>query len=71
VDLIPTTPYEMMIAREPNVSYVRVFGSRCWYDVGEAHVYKMDPRAGEAIMIWTCTLYSWVQAVGHRQGKGL
>ena len=46
-----TTPYEMMFVRKPNMSYLRVFGSRCWYNVSKPHVDKLDPRAREAIMI--------------------
>ena len=40
---VETTPYEMMLGRKPNMSYPRVIGSGCWYNVSKAHVDKLDP----------------------------
>ena len=46
-----TTPYEIVYGKKPNLSYLRVFGSRCWYNLRRPDVDKLDPRALEAIMI--------------------
>ena len=46
-----TTPYEILFGRKPNLSYLRVFGSRCWYTQDKAAIDKLDKRAREAIMI--------------------
>jgi len=46
-----TTPFEVLFGRKPNLSYLRVFGSRCWYRVGHQQVDKLDRRAREAVMI--------------------
>ena len=46
-----STPYEILFGRKPNLSYLRVFGSRCWYHLGKQKVDKLDRRACEAIMI--------------------
>lgn len=46
-----TTPYEVLFQRKPNLSYLRVFGSTCWYTLPRDNVDKLDPRAREAIMI--------------------
>lgn len=46
-----TTPYEIVVYREkPDLSYLCVFGSRCWYNLRRPDVDKLDPRAREAIM---------------------
>ena len=46
-----TTPYEILYDRKPNLSYLRVFGSRCWYHLRRSQVDKLDPRSREAVMI--------------------
>ena len=46
-----TTPYEMLYHRKPDMSYLRVFGCRCWYTLPKNQIDKLDPRAQEAIMI--------------------
>lgn len=46
-----TTPFEVLFGRKPTLSYLRVFGSRCWYTVPRGSVDKLDPRAREGIMI--------------------
>ena len=46
-----TTPYEMLYHRKPDMSYLRVFGCRCWYTLPRNQIDKLDPRAQEAIMI--------------------
>ena len=46
-----TTPFEVLFGRKPNLSYLRVFGSRFWYTVACGDVDKLDHRAREGIMI--------------------
>jgi hypothetical protein len=46
-----TTPYEVVYDKKPNLSYLRLFGSRCWYNMRRPNVGRLDPRACEAIMI--------------------
>jgi hypothetical protein len=45
------TPFELLYKRKPNMSYFRVFGSKCWYNLRRPEVDKLDPRAREALMI--------------------
>lgn len=46
-----TTPFQVLFGRHLNMSYLRVFGFRCWYTVQKSDVDKLDPCAREAIMI--------------------
>ena len=46
-----TTPFEVLFGRKPNLSYLRVFGSRCWYTIFRRDIDKLDSRAHEGIMI--------------------
>ena len=46
-----TTPFQVLYNRKPNMSYLRVFGSRCWYNLRKPDIDKLDPRAREALMI--------------------
>lgn len=46
-----TTPYEVMFGRKPILSYFRVFGSRCWYNLPRSSVDKRDPFSQKLIMI--------------------
>ena len=39
------------MGRAPDLGHMRVFGSRCWYVLPSVKTKKLDPRAGEAIMI--------------------
>lgn len=45
------TPHEMWTGNKPNVSYLRVFGSRCWYRIPKRSMNKLNPRAKEAILV--------------------
>ena len=46
-----TTPFEVWNSSKPNLSHLRVFGSKCWYTVPKEHRRKLDARAKEAILI--------------------
>jgi len=46
-----TTPFEVMFGSKPNLSYLRVFGSRCWYTLQGEKTNKLDARANEAMLI--------------------
>ena len=50
---IPTTntPYELWKGVKPDLSLLRVFGSRCWYATPKHKVHKLDSRANDAIMM--------------------
>ena len=45
------TPHHMWHGCSPNLAFLRVFGSRCWYKLPNALVKKLDNRSEEAIMI--------------------
>lgn len=45
------TPLEMWSGYEPDLSNLRVFGSRCWYKVVDHKLKKLEQRAVEAIFI--------------------
>ena len=46
-----TTPFLLWFGRKPNVSHLRVFGSKCWYKVPDAKLRNLDSRACDAVMI--------------------
>ena len=50
---LPTnkTPHHLWTRSPPDVSNLRVFGSKCWYVVPKKLLKKLDPRSQEAIMI--------------------
>src|SRR3954468_8095804 len=41
------TPYEILTGNKPNVSYFRVFGSKCFYLKKGVHLSKFDSKALE------------------------
>lgn len=45
------TPHHLWMGSAPDLSHLRVFGSRCWYILPRAKIKKLDQRAREAIMI--------------------
>eukprot|EP00737_Agarophyton_chilense_P003002 gb/GEZJ01003471.1/.p1 GENE.gb/GEZJ01003471.1/~~gb/GEZJ01003471.1/.p1 ORF type:complete len:730 (-),score=111.20 gb/GEZJ01003471.1/:63-2252(-) len=45
------TPYELWHGQKPDVSNLRVFGSRCWYKVVDHKLKKLEERGVEAIFI--------------------
>jgi hypothetical protein len=46
-----TTPHEIWIGKKPDVSHLRVFGSKSWYTVPKENIKTFDDRTSEAIMI--------------------
>eukprot|EP00171_Calliarthron_tuberculosum_P022915 IDg22915t1 len=46
-----TTPHKIWMGTSPNVSHMRVFGSKCWYVIPSSKVRKLDARSKEAIMV--------------------
>ncbi len=46
-----TTPYERWVGKTPDLSYFRVFGSKCWIVVPKSEVKKLDPRSKKGIMM--------------------
>lgn len=45
------TPAELWFTSKPDVSKLRVFGSRCYYWVPNQKRKKMDPKSNEAVMV--------------------
>ncbi len=46
-----TTPFHLWIGKAPDLSYLRVFGSKCWYVVPKSKLKKLDARSKMAIMV--------------------
>ena len=45
-------PYEVFTGKKPNVSYLRVFGSKCFiHNHGKETLSKFDPRSPESIFV--------------------
>jgi transposase InsO family protein len=45
------TRHEIWYGRKPNISYLRIFGSRCWYVIPKTQTRKLDDRSCEAMMV--------------------
>ena len=45
------TPFFLWHGYKPDLSHMRVFGSKCWYVTPKAKLKKLDPRAQEAMMV--------------------
>ena len=45
------TPHHIWHGKTPDLSHMRVFGSKCWYIVPKKKVKKLDTRAREAVMM--------------------
>jgi hypothetical protein len=45
------TPHEVWFGRKPNISHLRVFGSKCWYVTPKSQRSKLDKRSCEAVMV--------------------
>ena len=45
------TPHHKWMGKPPNLSHIRVFGSKCWYTLPKVKVRKLDPRAREALFL--------------------
>ena len=48
--LLKKTSYELLTGKKPNVSYLRVFGARCWIK-DPHHTSKFAPKAHEGFML--------------------
>ena len=48
--LLKKTSYELLTGKKPNVSYVKVFGARCWIK-DPHHTSKFAPKAHEGFML--------------------
>ena len=46
-----TTPHHFWHGDKPDISHLRVFGSKCWYTIPKQKVKKLDPRASEAMLL--------------------
>ncbi len=49
------TPFDLWFGKPPNISHLRVFGSKCWYKINQPHQSSLDNRACEAIMLGYAT----------------
>ena len=45
-----TTPHHRWIGVAPNLSYLRIFGAKCWYVVPKTKLRKLDARSRESMM---------------------
>jgi len=45
------TPYHLWMKKVPDLSYLRIFGSDCFYTIPKHKVKKLDPRASKAIFV--------------------
>ncbi len=55
------TPYHLWMGNSPDLSYFRVFGSKCWYVIPKNKVRKLDARSKEGLMMGYST-----QSKGYR-----
>jgi transposase InsO family protein len=49
--LLKKTPYEFLTGNKPNVSYVRVFGSKCYVLIKRPQFSKFAPKVYEGFML--------------------
>ena len=50
--ILEKTPYELLKGRKPNVSYLKVFGCKCYVlNNGKDNLGKFDPKADEAYFL--------------------
>jgi hypothetical protein len=45
------TPYELLIGRNPNISYFQVFGCKCFIFKKRKHLGKFDSRVDEGMFV--------------------
>jgi hypothetical protein len=50
--LLKKTSYELLTSNKPNVSYFRVFGSKCYILVKKGRHSKFAPKAVEGFLLW-------------------
>ena len=46
-----TTPHHLWHDEKPDISHLRVFGSKCWYIIPKENLKKLDCRASEAMLL--------------------
>ena len=46
-----TTLYHRWMRKSPDLSYLRVFGSRCWFVIPKSKLRKLDPRSKEGLVV--------------------
>ncbi|RCU38697.1 transposase, partial [Acinetobacter baumannii] len=49
--IIKKTPYELWKGRRPNISYLKVFGSKCFVLNDQDNLGKFDPKSDEGIFL--------------------
>jgi hypothetical protein len=49
--ILKKTSYELLTGKKPNVSYFRVFGSKCFILVKRGRKYKFAPKAVEGFLL--------------------
>ena len=49
--ILGKTPYELLRGRKPNLSYFRVFGSKCYILNTKDYLTKFDPKSYEGIFL--------------------
>ncbi len=49
------TPYTLWFGSIPDLSHLRIFGSKCWYMIPKTKLRKLDSRAREALLIGYAT----------------
>jgi hypothetical protein len=52
--ILKKTSYEVLTGKKPNVSYFRVFGSKCFILVKRGRKSKFAPKAVEGFFTWLC-----------------
>lgn len=45
------TPHHLWMNKVPDLSYLRIFGSNCFYTIPKSKVKKLDPRSRKAILM--------------------
>ena len=50
--LLKKTSYELLTGNKPNVSYFRVFGSKCYILVKKGRHSKFAPKVVEGFLLW-------------------
>ncbi len=46
-----TTPFQVWFGKTPDVSHLKVFGSRCWYKMNIPNLQALDNPPREAFML--------------------
>ena len=49
--ILNKTPYEILTGNKPNISYIKVFGCKCFYLIKGVRLHKFDEKALEGIFV--------------------